>query len=76
MIHKPYKSEPTIFSPPKDHLNLVSKFDNEFPDKNFKSFLEYIQITEETFFKKIDELRSAHLWEFKNGKWSLKHKCF
>jgi len=30
MIHKPDKSESTIFSPPKDHLNLVSKFDMNF----------------------------------------------
>ena len=60
----------------EEGVNLVSKFDNEFPNKNFKSFLEYLEIDEKIFLNKIDELRSSHLWEFKNRKWSLKQKCF
>ena len=56
----------------EEGINLVKKFDGEFPKTYFKDFLEYIDITEETFYKKIDELRSPHLWEKKKDQWFLK----
>jgi N-acetyl sugar amidotransferase len=52
--------------------NLVKKFDGEFPKTYFKDFLDYIDISENEFFKKIDDLRSPHLWEKKDSKWVLK----
>ena len=56
----------------EEGINLVKKFDGEFPKTYFKDFLEYIDITEEIFYKKIDELRSPHLWEKKKDQWFLK----
>jgi len=44
-------------------LELVKKFDSEFPKKYFKEFLNYISINEEKFFEIIDKFRSPHLWE-------------
>jgi hypothetical protein len=57
-------------------INLVKKYDNEFPIKYFKEFLEYIGITEEDFFSTIDRFRSPHLWEKKKKKWELTQKIF
>ncbi len=57
----------------EEGINLVRKFDQEFPSKYFKEFLEYIDISEDDFFKTINKFRSSHLWE-KNGKeYSLKY---
>ena len=55
-------------------VNLVNKYDSEFPKKFYKDFLEYIDIKEDAFWKIINSFRSPHLWEFKNKKWILKKK--
>jgi len=55
-------------------ITLVRKFDSEFPKKYFKEFLNYIEITEEEFFKTIDNFRSPHLWTKKNDEWKLNFK--
>ncbi|MEC4721337.1 N-acetyl sugar amidotransferase [Noviherbaspirillum sp. CPCC 100848] len=55
-------------------VHLVHKYDQEFPQKYFKEFLEYVDITAEEFFSVIDKFRSPHLWEHKDGKWKLKHQ--
>jgi len=60
----------------EEGINLVKKFDNEFPKKYFKDFLEYIDITEEDFNKTIDSYRSPHLWEKSNNEWKLKFTCY
>ena len=57
----------------EEGVNLVRKFDGEFPKTYFKDFLEYIDISEEDFHKKIDDLRSPHLWDKKKDKWFLKN---
>jgi N-acetyl sugar amidotransferase len=60
----------------EEGINLVKMYDNEFPKKYFKEFLDYIDISENEFFANIDKFRSSHLWE-KNGKnWSLLQKIF
>ena len=56
-------------------IKLVIKFDSEFPKRYFQEFLNYLNISENEFKKKIDELRSPHLWEQKNSKWVLKTNC-
>jgi len=58
----------------EEGVALVKKFDQEFPKKYFKEFLEYIDTTEEDFRKRIDEGRSPHLWEKRNGKWTLRYQ--
>jgi N-acetyl sugar amidotransferase len=56
----------------KEGVSLVKKYDGEFPKKYFKDFLDYIDIDEKLFWKKIDSFRSPHLWEKKDNKWILK----
>jgi N-acetyl sugar amidotransferase len=58
----------------EEGVALVNKFDEEFPKKYFKEFLDYIDTSEDEFNKVIDKFRSPHLWG-KNSKneWVLKH---
>lgn len=58
----------------REAISLVRQFDNEFPKKHFKEFLEYIDIDEKTFFQTVDKFRSPHLWTKISGKWQLKKK--
>ena len=60
----------------EEALSLVKKFDGEFPKTYFKDFLDYIEISEDEFFQKIDDLRSPHLWKKIGDKWVLKHSAF
>ncbi|NOR57100.1 MAG: N-acetyl sugar amidotransferase [Sulfurimonas sp.] len=57
----------------EDGINLVKRFDSEFPAKYFKTFLEYCDISEEFYYEQIDSWRSPHLWDKKDGKWILKN---
>ena len=51
---------------------MVHKYDHEFPDRYFKDFLEYMDISEEAFYETLDKFRPDHLWEKKSNKWVLK----
>ncbi|TGL99207.1 N-acetyl sugar amidotransferase [Leptospira jelokensis] len=55
---------------------LVKRYDGEFPQKHFKEFLEYCNMSEEEFHQIVDSWRSDHIWEKKEGTWSLKHKVW
>jgi N-acetyl sugar amidotransferase len=57
----------------EEAVALVRRYDGEFPQKYFKEFLEYLNITEKHFWKVIDRYRMPHLWEKVKGKWKLKH---
>lgn len=57
----------------EEAVTLVSKFDQEFPQKYFKEFLEYIDTREEEFWYTINKYRSPHLWANVNGEWKLRH---
>ncbi len=54
-------------------VNLVAKYDGEFPARNFKIFLEYCGITEDYFWQVIDSWRSPHLWKKVGQEWKLRH---
>ena len=56
----------------EEGINLVKKFDGEFPTAYLKDFINYIEISEDEFLKKIDDLRSAHLWKKKGHEWDLR----
>jgi N-acetyl sugar amidotransferase len=56
----------------EEGAQLVKKFDEEFPKKYFKEFLEYISLTEEQFHETVDKFRSPHLWEKEEDDWVLK----
>lgn len=57
----------------EEGVALVRRFDQEFPAKYFKEFLQYIDISEPEFFDTVDRFRSPHLWNKQDGEWHLKH---
>ncbi|KQT37219.1 MULTISPECIES: N-acetyl sugar amidotransferase [unclassified Methylophilus] len=60
----------------EEGVALVQKYDHEFPKKYFKEFLSYLSITEEEFHQTVDKFRSPHLWELRDGAWTLKHTVY
>ena len=52
---------------------LVGKYDEEFPEKYFKEFLDYISTSEDEFFATLDRFRSPHLWKKVGAEWRLRH---
>jgi N-acetyl sugar amidotransferase len=46
----------------EEGVNLVRKYDQEFPQKYYPEFLEYIGLTDEEFWATINQFRSKHLW--------------
>ncbi|AOS44985.1 hypothetical protein Verru16b_02054 [Lacunisphaera limnophila] len=57
----------------EEGVNLVKKYDQEFPMKYYKEFLAYLDITEDQFWAAVDKFRSPHLWVKEAGEWKLKH---
>ena len=55
---------------------LVEKYDTEFPNIYFKEFLEYVDTTEDEFWRTIDKHRSPHIWNKVDGDWKLRHTVF
>lgn len=60
----------------EEGVQLVKRYDQEFPKKYFKEFLEYISLTEDEFHATVDKFRSPHLWEKRDGEWVLKHNVW
>jgi N-acetyl sugar amidotransferase len=58
----------------EEGVALVKRYDGEFPQKYFKDFLEYLNISEQRFWEVIDSYRSPHLWEKIDGEWKLKNQ--
>ena len=58
----------------EEGVALVRRFDGEFPQRYFKEFLAYIDVSEKQFWKTIDSFRDSHLWEKVKGEWRLKFK--
>lgn len=57
----------------EEAVHLVKRYDQEFPKKYFKDFLEYISLTEDEFHATVDRFRSPHLWKQEDGVWKLRH---
>ena len=55
---------------------LVKRFDGEFPNRNFKFFLDYLNIDEGEFWEIIDKFRSNHIWKLSNGNWILRKSVY
>ena len=51
----------------QEGLDLMKKYEGEFPKKYFKEFLEYLDINEKTFEDIVDSWRLDHIWEKKNN---------
>lgn len=56
----------------EEGIDLVRKYDGEFPKKYFKEFLSYLDISESEFYEIVDSWRMDHLWKKVNSKWELK----
>jgi hypothetical protein len=54
-------------------LALVKRYDQEFPEKYFKDFLEYISLSEDDFYSTADRFRSPHLLRREDKDWKLEH---
>lgn len=58
----------------EEGVALVKRYDQEFPDRFYMEFLEYIDTTDEEFWATINAARSPHLWgKDGNGEWKLRH---
>jgi N-acetyl sugar amidotransferase len=57
-------------------VELVKKYDSEFPKKYFLDFLKYIDISEKEFWTIIDSFRSPHLWNKKRNDWIINSVIF
>ena len=58
----------------EEAISLVNKYDGERPSRYIKEVLDYIDMSEDDFFKLCDSFRSPHLWEFKGNDWVLRNK--
>ncbi len=58
----------------EEAVELMKKYDGEFPKRYFKDFLSYTNLTEERYWEIVDKNRSPHLWKQVNGQWILKHQ--
>lgn len=56
----------------EEGIALVKRFDGEFPQKYYKEFLEYCDISEKEFEAVIDSWRSPHIWSRMTQGWELK----
>lgn len=57
----------------EEGIDLVRKYDGEFPQRYLKTFLDYCDISEEKFWNIADSWRSDHLWRHEGSNWVLKH---
>jgi N-acetyl sugar amidotransferase len=55
-------------------IALAKKYEGEFPARDFKACLDFLGISEEHFYRIVDEARSPHLWENKGGTWVRKQE--
>jgi len=60
----------------EEGVALVQRFDDEFPRKYFREFLDYLEITEDQFWQVIDQARSPHLWRKQGNAWVLRHAVY
>lgn len=59
----------------EEGVNLVKTYDQEFPEKHFQFFLDYIGISAEEYHNTLESARSPHLWKKEAGKWVLRREC-
>ena len=57
----------------KKAISYVKKFDGEFPKRNFKDVLKFLDISELTFYETVDKHRNLEIWKTKGNSWELKH---
>jgi len=58
----------------EEGVALVRRYDQEFPQKYFGEFLEYLDMSADEFFEIADSFRSPHLWQQTPDGWQLRHQ--
>ena len=56
----------------EEGIALMDRFEGEFPARYFSEFLEYLDISEDHFWKIVDEWRPEHLWKKDGNDWVLR----
>ena len=55
----------------EEGIALAHKYEGEFPHTYFQDIIDFMGISEDEFWRRTDQARSAHLWRQKSGKWVL-----
>lgn len=58
----------------EEAVELVRRYDGEFPEKVFTPFLDYIDMNQEEFWNVVDKFRLDHIWKKEGGEWKLRHQ--
>lgn len=60
----------------EEAVQLVNKYDHEFPKEYFEEFLEYLSIKEDKFWSIVNFYRNRKVWSYnkKNNIWELNKK--
>ena len=58
----------------EEGLDLAKKYDGEFPKENLNLVLEYLDISESSFYEIINKHRNEEVWRKKNNDWELINK--
>ena len=53
----------------EEGVALVNKYDAELPEEFIGDYLNYMDITEDNFFKTLDSFREPEKWKIINGSW-------
>ena len=56
-----------------DGLELVRKYDDEFPKSHHEEHLEYLDLSQAEFTETIDKHRDPQIWEQQGNQWVLRH---
>jgi len=57
----------------EEGLELVRKYDDEFPKTYHDEHLDYLSLSEDEFRKNIDKHRDPKIWENAGNLWKLRH---
>lgn len=57
----------------EEGVQLVRRFDGEYPVKYLDEVMEHIGMDSDHFLKLCEEARSLHLWDQSNGIWHLRY---
>jgi len=57
----------------EEAVQLVRRFDGEFPKKYHEECLEYLGMSQEEFDYTVDKFHLPYIWQKVDGEWRLKH---
>lgn len=63
----------------EEGVELVKRYDGEFPERHFAEFLDFTGLTGNEFTALVDSWRAPHIWkknEDKEGPWELKKAVY